>query len=72
MLAYDAEVQGTPLCGSCLDVDTDAPEAVCQQCGHRFLFDQAHLQCALCGSMRLALPCGEELILESMQMEDEP
>jgi hydrogenase nickel insertion protein HypA len=63
-------VHGTPLEGATLTVETVESEAVCEQCGHKFPFDQSHMQCSRCGSMRLALHGGDALFLDSALMEE--
>jgi hydrogenase nickel incorporation protein HypA/HybF len=68
--AYEDLVQHTTFCGATLDVERVTLEAVCQQCGHRFRVEQFNFQCAKCGSIRLTLQGGEELLLDSVVMEE--
>jgi hydrogenase nickel incorporation protein HypA/HybF len=68
--AYTDLVQGTPFCNATLDLE-DAPlEAVCDQCGNRFRIERFSFQCARCGSLRLTLNGGEELLLDSVTLEE--
>ena len=44
--------------------------AVCDQCGNQFRVERFKFQCDQCGSLRLALRGGEELLLESVTFEE--
>ncbi len=68
--AFAAAVRDTPLRGTSLTVESVVPEAICEQCGNSFRFDQAHTQCAKCGSLRLAVQGGDDLVLDSVLIKD--
>jgi hydrogenase nickel insertion protein HypA len=68
--AYDDLVQDTPLCGAALNMEQVPLEAVCEQCGNKFRIERFHFQCDKCGSLRLSLRGGEELLLESVTFEE--
>jgi hydrogenase nickel incorporation protein HypA/HybF len=68
--AYDDLVQDTPLRGAELKMKRVPLEAVCDQCGNQFRIERFHFQCDKCGSVRLALRGGEELLLESVTLEE--
>jgi hydrogenase nickel incorporation protein HypA/HybF len=68
--AYDDLVGQTPLAGAKLDVQRVPLEAVCQQCGKRFHVDDYCFACKTCGSLKLTITGGEELLLESVVMEE--
>ena len=68
--AYDDLVQDTPLRGAELKMKRVPLEAVCDQCGNQFRIERFHFQCDKCGSVRLALCGGEELLLESVTFEE--
>jgi hydrogenase nickel incorporation protein HypA/HybF len=68
--AYDELVTQTPLRGAALNLERVALEAVCDQCGSRFRIERFKFQCGKCGSLRLAIHGGEELLLDSVKMED--
>jgi len=68
--AYDDLVQDSALCGSTLGMERVPLEAICQQCGHKFRIERFHFQCEKCGSLKLALHGGEELLLDSVTFEE--
>lgn len=68
--AYRDLVTDTPLCGAALDLEQVPLEAVCDQCGHRFRIKRSNFQCDICGSLRLSLFGGEEMLLDSVTMQD--
>jgi hydrogenase nickel incorporation protein HypA/HybF len=68
--AYDDLVQDTPLRGAQLEIQKVPLEAVCQQCGHKFQIERFRFECDKCGSLRLTLHGGEELLLESVTFEE--
>jgi hydrogenase nickel incorporation protein HypA/HybF len=71
--AFDDLVQDTPLCGAALDLQRVPLTAVCDQCGHQFRVERFNFQCDRCGSLRLSLRGGEELLLDSVTFaETEP
>ena len=67
--AYDELVQVTPLFGATLSLEQVPLEATCDQCGNTFRIERFHFQCDKCGSLRLSLRGGEELLLESVTLE---
>jgi Zn finger protein HypA/HybF involved in hydrogenase expression len=69
-LAYVNAVRHTPLHGTEVIIETDAPEAICDQCGNKFRFESSKSECDKCGSMRLSLHGGEQFYLDSVLMED--
>jgi hydrogenase nickel incorporation protein HypA/HybF len=68
--AYDDLVQNTEFHEAELKVDQVPLEAICQQCGQRFHVPEFHFQCPDCGSLRLTICGGEEMLLESVSMEE--
>jgi hydrogenase nickel incorporation protein HypA/HybF len=68
--AYDDLIQGTPLCDAMLDLEEAPLEAVCDQCGNQFRIERFSFHCARCGSIHLTLRGGEELLLDSVTMEE--
>jgi Zn finger protein HypA/HybF involved in hydrogenase expression len=51
-------------------VETEAPEAICDQCGNKFRFEAGKSECEKCGSMRLSLHGNEQISFDSVLMED--
>jgi hydrogenase nickel incorporation protein HypA/HybF len=68
--AYDVLVQDTSLRGAVLNVERVPLEAVCDQCGHEFHIERFQFECDKCGCLRLTLRGGEELLLDSVTLEE--
>jgi hydrogenase nickel incorporation protein HypA/HybF len=68
--AYDDLVQDSRLCGASLRVERVPLEAVCQQCGRTFRVERFQFHCEKCGSLRLTLRGGEEILLDSVMIEE--
>jgi hydrogenase nickel incorporation protein HypA/HybF len=68
--AFDELVEDTPLCGAALEIEKVPLEAVCEQCGNHFRIERFHFQCGQCGSLRLTIRGGEEMLLDSVTMEE--
>jgi hydrogenase nickel incorporation protein HypA/HybF len=68
--AFDDLVQDTPIRGAALELQRVPLEAVCDQCGHQFHVERFKFECDQCGSLRLTLRGGEELLLESVTFEE--
>jgi hydrogenase nickel incorporation protein HypA/HybF len=68
--AYDDLVQDSHICGASLRVERVPLEAVCEQCGRTFRVEGFQFQCDTCGSLKLTLRGGEEILLESVMIEE--
>jgi len=68
--AYANAVRRTPLYGTKVVIQTEPPDAVCNQCGNKFRFGPGKSECEKCGSMRLSLHDGEPFYLDSVLMGD--
>jgi hydrogenase nickel incorporation protein HypA/HybF len=68
--AYDDLVNETPLHGAALSLQRVPLEAVCDQCGLRFRIERFNFQCGKCGSLKLSINGGEEMLLESVIIEE--
>ena len=68
---YSKLVQDTPLKDTVLTVQRAHLEAACNQCGNRFPIEHGHFECDKCGSMRVSLRGDEELLLESVTLEEQ-
>jgi hydrogenase nickel incorporation protein HypA/HybF len=69
--AYEDLVETTSLRGAALLLERVPLEAECQQCGHRFPIRRYDFQCDRCGSLRLSLRGGEELLIDTVTFEEE-
>jgi hydrogenase nickel incorporation protein HypA/HybF len=68
--AYDDLVIETPLRGAALSLEQIPLEAVCDECGCHFRIERFNFQCNKCGSVRLTVCGGEEMLLDSVTMEE--
>jgi hydrogenase nickel incorporation protein HypA/HybF len=68
--AYDDLVTETPLRGAALRLEQVPLEAICDQCGCHFRIERFNFQCDKCGSLRITIRGGEELLLDSVTMEE--
>jgi hydrogenase nickel incorporation protein HypA/HybF len=68
--AFHDLIQGTPLCDATLDLERVPLEAVCDQCGAQFRIEKFNFQCVQCGSSHLTVYGGQELLLDSVTMEE--
>jgi hydrogenase nickel incorporation protein HypA/HybF len=68
--AYAELIQETYFSDARLDWEKVPLEGVCDQCRKRFRIEQFSFQCARCGSMHVTLRGGEELLLDSVTMEE--
>jgi hydrogenase nickel incorporation protein HypA/HybF len=68
--AYEEMAAPTSLCGAELVVQCVPLEVTCDQCGKSFAVEDYRFQCPDCGSLRLTICGGEELLLESISMEE--
>ena len=68
--AYSDLITATPFHGVALDMERVPLEGVCEQCGSRFQIERFNFQCGKCGSVRLTLRGGEEMLLDSVTLEE--
>jgi hydrogenase nickel incorporation protein HypA/HybF len=68
--AYDDLVQNTALQDAALNLERVPLEAHCEQCGCQFRIERFNFQCDECGSLKLTLCGGEEMLLDSVAMEE--
>jgi hydrogenase nickel incorporation protein HypA/HybF len=68
--AYDDLVMDTQLRGAALDLERVPLTGFCEQCGSCFRIEHFNFQCDQCGSPRLTLRGGEEMLLDSVTMEE--
>jgi hydrogenase nickel incorporation protein HypA/HybF len=71
-LAFSFEVvtAGTPLQGAALEIEAVPAVGVCRQCGAQSRLHAFPLQCRACGGYDLQIVAGEELIVESLELEE--
>ncbi len=69
--AYEAAVEGTPLEGSKVELEIHAARWVCPACGCRGKVEHLPVSCSCCGSVDVSVEGGEELYLESIEVEED-
>jgi hydrogenase nickel insertion protein HypA len=68
--AYGDMVQETPLRGAVLNMERVPLEASCNDCGSVSRIERYRFQCAECGSVRVSIRGGEEMLLDSVTFEE--
>src|SRR3972149_380816 len=68
--AYDELVEETTLRGATLEAQQVPLEAICDEGGLNFRVDDCRFACKPGGSLQLTICGGEELLLESISMEE--
>ena len=68
--AYSDLVIDTPYCRATLEVERVALEGVCPQCNRRFRIERFNFQCDRCGSRKINIHGGEEMLLDSVTLEE--
>jgi hydrogenase nickel incorporation protein HypA/HybF len=62
--------EGTPVEGAELEMEQIPAEGRCRGCGAESRFDSLPLQCMGCGGFDLEILKGEELMVESLELEE--
>jgi hydrogenase nickel incorporation protein HypA/HybF len=68
--AFELVAQGTPLEGAELVLREIPATGACRSCGEESRFDGFPLICRTCGSGDVAIVAGEELLVESLDVEE--
>jgi hydrogenase nickel incorporation protein HypA/HybF len=69
--AFELVVAGSPLEGAELRIETVPATGRCSDCGAQSRLDGFPFACAACGSVDLELVGGEELLVESIEVDDD-
>ena len=69
--AFELLSSGTELEGAELLIEEVPPRGRCRACGADTTMSGFPLQCGTCGALNLTLLAGEELLLESLELEEE-
>ena len=67
--AFADLVQGTPLGGAELTVDTVPLGARCERCALEFPIQHFRFECPFCGSREVSVQHGEELLVDTITLE---
>jgi hydrogenase nickel incorporation protein HypA/HybF len=68
--SFELVAQGTPVEGAELALEEVPAKGKCRACGAESRLERFPLQCAACGSFDLQIVAGEELYVESLEMEE--
>ncbi|GAC1435937.1 MAG: hydrogenase maturation nickel metallochaperone HypA [Chloroflexota bacterium] len=71
-LAFSFEIvaQGTSLEGAALEIQTVGAVGACRRCGAESQLASFPLQCAACGAPNPRIVAGDELVVESLDLEE--
>ena len=67
---FDLVAEGTPVEGAKLEMENVPATGVCRDCGTESRLQTFPLQCGACGGFDLELLTGEELFVESLELEE--
>jgi hydrogenase nickel incorporation protein HypA/HybF len=68
--AFQLVAQGTPLEGAELTIEDVPAAGVCRSCGTRSTMNDFPLRCSRCGDLDLEVVSGEELLVDSLELEE--
>ena len=69
-VAFELVSEGSSLQGAELRIEEVAAAGVCRECGAETLLPDFPLSCARCGALDVDVTSGEELLVESLEIED--
>ena len=69
---FELVAQGTPVEGAELEIEQIPAAGLCRDCGEETRLESFPLQCRACGGFDLEILQGEELFVESLEMEEAP
>jgi hydrogenase nickel incorporation protein HypA/HybF len=70
--SFELVAQGTPVEGAELEIREVPATGQCRACATESRLESFPLQCGTCGGFDLELIAGEELYVESLEMEEHP
>ena len=70
--SFELVAQGTPVEGAEMEIEEIPATGKCRACGAESRLESFPLQCRECGGFDLELIAGEELYVESLEMEEQP
>ena len=69
--AFELVATGTALEGAELAIEDVPATGNCRACGERAVMSEFPLQCPACGGIDVAVVSGEELLVDSLELEEE-
>jgi hydrogenase nickel incorporation protein HypA/HybF len=70
-LSFELASAGTPVEGARLEIEQVPVVGACAACGRESTLDRFPLACGGCGSLDVAVIRGEELLVDSLELDDE-
>jgi hydrogenase nickel incorporation protein HypA/HybF len=70
--AFELLAQGTALDGAALRIEEVPAAGTCKDCAAHSRFDGFPLACARCGGLDIELVAGEELLVDALELDEEP
>jgi hydrogenase nickel incorporation protein HypA/HybF len=67
---FQLVAEGTPVEGAELAMEDVPAAGACRACGNATALDSFPLACSLCGSFDVEVTSGEELLVESLELEE--
>lgn len=67
--AFDAYKKGTPAAEARLEIVAVPLKVRCPECGGETVREEADFACAACGSRRVEIVAGRELVVERIELE---
>jgi hydrogenase nickel incorporation protein HypA/HybF len=69
--SFELVAQGTPVEGAELEMEEVPVKGRCRECGAESQLTEFPLQCTACGTFDLEILQGEELYVESLELEEQ-
>ncbi len=68
--AFDLLAPDTPLAGAVIEIEEPAALCACRACGTRMEIAELAFQCPHCGSDDVAIEGGQDLVLQTIELEE--
>jgi hydrogenase nickel incorporation protein HypA/HybF len=70
--SFELVAQGTPVEGAELRIENVPARVACRDCAAESRVEEFPLVCASCGSLTVDVVAGDELLVDTLELEDEP
>jgi hydrogenase nickel incorporation protein HypA/HybF len=70
--AFELVSEGTEVAGAQLEIEEVPAAGLCRACGKESELDGFPLSCRACGGLDIEVTRGEELLVDSLEIEEEP